>query len=133
MKKHKNEIKWSKERANNYIDDEISKRRVYRVEVCTVFEHFFLFGVVHVDLRAFEDLQGDSSVAIVCKERTTTRFAYVLHHSTDTHRTVQFVFQINGEYGIFEVFRFRILAEKFLLQELEHFHHLVMRIFAAVK
>ena len=107
--------------------------QVYRVEVCTVLEHFLLLGVVHVNLRAFEDLQGNRSVTVVCKERATTRFAYVLHHSADTHRTVQFVLQIDSEYGIFEVFRFRILAEKFLLQELEHFHHLVVRIFAAVK
>ena len=78
-------------------------------------------------------MQGDGSVAVVSKERAATGFAYVLHHSADTHRAVELVFQVDGEYGIFEVFRLRILAEEFLLQELKHFHHLVVGVFTAVE
>ena len=110
-----------------------SAYEVYRIEVRTLLEHFFLLRIVHVDLRAFEDLQGDGSVAVVSKERTAAGFAYVLHHSADTHRAVELVFEVNGQYGVFEVFCFRVLAEEFLLQELKHFHHLVVRILAAVE
>ena len=78
-------------------------------------------------------MQGDGSVAVVSKERAATGFAYVLHHSADAHRAVELVFQVDGEYGIFEVFRLRILAEEFLLQELKHFHHLVVGVFTAVE
>ena len=78
-------------------------------------------------------MQGDGSVAVVSKERAATGFAYVLHHSADAHRAVELVFQVDGEYGIFEVFRLRILAEEFLLQELKHFHHLVVGVFTTVE
>ena len=110
-----------------------STNQVYRIEVSSPLKHFLFCRVIHVNLRTFEDLQGDCSVAIVCQERTTTRFAYVLHHTADTHRTVQLLFQIDHQLGVFEVFHFGILAEKLFLQELKNFHNLLMRIFSTIK
>lgn len=48
---HKNEIRWSKERANNYIDDEISKRK-NQIEYYRVLHHE---SVVIDDEEYFQD------------------------------------------------------------------------------
>ena len=107
--------------------------QVYRIEVRTLLEHFHFWQDRSCQLRAFEDLQGDSSVTVISKERTATRLTYILHHTAYTHRTVQFVLQVDHQFGIFEVLRFGILAEKLFLQELENFHDLLVRILSAVE
>ena len=107
--------------------------QVYRIEVRTFFKHILLLRVVHVNLRTFEDLQGNRTVAVVSKERTAARLAYVLHHAADTHRTVQLLFQVNHQFSIFQVLRFGVLAEQLLLYKLQDVENLLVRVLAAVQ
>ena len=99
----------------------------------TLFKHFLLFRIVHINLRTFQNLQRDSAVTVVCQERTSTWFAYVLHHTADAHRTVQFFFQVYHQFGIFQILRLRVLAIELLLQELQDFKNLFVCIFPAFK
>ena len=97
-----------------------------------LFEHRFLFGILQIDLRAFENLQRDSSIRVDSKERATTRLTDILHHTADTQRAVQLTLNIKDQLGIFQQLRFRILHAQLLLQEMNHLFHLVVRILAAV-
>ena len=54
-------------------------------------EHLHIGLVVGVDLTALEDLERYGTVLIVGKERSATRFAYILHDATHAHWAVEFL------------------------------------------
>ena len=110
-----------------------STNQIYRIKVRTLFEHLFFLRIVHINLRTFKNLQGNSTVTIICQERTATRLAYIFHHTAYTHRTIQFLFQIKYEFSIFQILGLRIFTEQFLLQELQNFEHLLVSISAAIQ
>ena len=107
--------------------------QVHGIEVRALLEHLLLLGVVHVYLRALQDLQGDGAVGVIGQERASARFAHVLHHAADTHRAVQFLLQVDDQFGVFQVLHLGVLAMELLLEELKDFQHLLVRVLAAVQ
>ena len=83
-------------------------------------EHLHILGVVLVDLTAFENLQAHGSVLVVGEERTTARFAHVLHNTADAHRSVELLAQIDDEVGILEVLDILLAAAKVVLNEADN-------------
>ena len=61
---------------------------VDRIEVCTFLKSLYVFCIVAVYLATFKNLQANSSVSIISKERTATRFTNILHHTTHTYGSV---------------------------------------------
>ena len=95
-------------------------------------KHGFLLRILHVYLRAFQNLQRHSAVCIISQERAATRFAHILHHAADAHRTVQLAFQIQHQVGIFQILDVLLAAIQILLHKAYHFLHLLAGIFSAV-
>ena len=103
------------------------------IEVSSLFKHGFFLSVVHVDLRTLENLRRVCSVGIVCQERSSAGLSDVAHHATDTDGSVQFLFQIDGEFRVLKHFGFRVLCAEFFLNELQHFAEFVHRVASAVQ
>ena len=101
--------------------------------MCTLFEHGFLFRVVHINLRTFQNLQGNGSIRIIGQERTTARFAHILHHTANTHRTIQFLTQIDDQISIFQLFQVRSAATQLLLYEADNGFQLFVTIMSAIQ
>ena len=93
--------------------------QVYRVEVGSLCEHLHVFLVVLVYLRRLQDLQTDSAVLVIGQEWATARLTYVLHHTTDTHGTVQFLLQVVGQLLVVQRGNIGTTAESMLNEVLD--------------
>ena len=62
--------------------------QVHRIEVRTFLKGLYILGIVAVYLAAFKNLQANSSVIIISKERTATWFTNILNHTTHTYGSV---------------------------------------------
>ena len=94
--------------------------QIHGVEVRSLLEHALLLGVVHVDLRTFENLQRDGAIGVVGQERAATGLADIAHHAADAHRAVELTPQVNSQLRVLQEFRLGVLAEQFFLYELQH-------------
>src|SRR5660397_215105 len=49
-----------------------------------------LFGIIAIDLTAFNYLKWNCSISVLSPKRTTSGFSFILYHSTYPDWTVQF-------------------------------------------
>ena len=103
-----------------------STNEIHRVEVSALGKHLHVLLVVGVNLRAFQNLQADSAIAIISKEWTTTWLTHVLDNAADTHRTVQLLAEIDDQVGILQFLDVSLATAEVTLNEADDFLQLLM-------
>ena len=94
----------------------------------TIIEHLYIFLVGSINLAALQYLEANGTILIICKERATSRLANILHNSTNPHRTVEFIPQVNDKLGILKFLNVNLAAAKVTLIETDDFLKLLMSV-----
>lgn len=110
-----------------------STNEVYRVEVGTFSEHPESGSVGLVNLRGFKNLETNSAVGIVSKERSAARLTYIPDHAAYAHRAIELVAEIDDKVCIFKFLNVGPTAAEVTLDEVDDFFEILMGVAAAVE
>ena len=106
--------------------------QINRIEVGTIFEHLYIFLVGGINLAALQYLQANGAVLIICEERSSSRLADILHNSTNPHRAVELLAQVDDEVGILQFLNVGLAAAQVTLYETYDFLKLLVSVTARI-
>lgn len=110
-----------------------SADEIYRVEVSTLGKHLHILLVILVYLRTLQNLKAYGTILVISKEWTTTRLTYVLNDTTDTHRAVQLLTQIDNQFGILQLLDISLTAAEVALNEADNLLQLLMVVLTRIQ